>query len=176
MVRGFRLRGDRPSSGGVNWLLVFVPISLALEYVVYAPPALIFVAAIIGIVPLAEWIRRATEQLAESVGSAIGGLLNVTFGNAAELIIALFVLRAGQGEVVKAQITGAIIGNSLLGLGLAIVAGSIGRAQQSFSRERAGQLGSMLMMTMIALLIPALFDYTERGHIDPALAADLDER
>ncbi|HMC56563.1 MAG TPA: hypothetical protein VKH19_15410, partial [Gemmatimonadaceae bacterium] len=160
----------------MNWLLLFVPVSLALEYVVHAPPALIFVAAIVGIVPLAEWIRRATEQLAESVGSAIGGLLNVTFGNAAELIIALFVLRAGQADVVKAQITGAIIGNSLLGLGLAIVAGSLGRERQNFSRERAGQLGSMLMMTMIALLIPALFDYTERGHIDARLAADLDER
>jgi Ca2+:H+ antiporter len=160
----------------VNWLLVFVPISLALEYVVHAPPAWIFVAAIVGIIPLAEWIRRATEQLAESVGSAIGGLLNVTFGNAAELIIALFVLRAGHGDVVKAQITGAIIGNSLLGLGLAIVAGSMGRERQTFSRERAGQLGSMLMLTMIALLIPALFDYTERTHLDPRLAADLDER
>ena len=160
----------------VNWLLIFVPVSLALEHVIHAPPALIFATAIVGIIPLAEWIRRATEQLAESVGSAIGGLLNVTFGNAAELIIALFVLRAGQGDVVKAQITGAIIGNSLLGLGLAIVAGSFGRERQEFSRERAGQLGSMLMLTMIALLIPALFDYTERGHIDAGLAADLDER
>src|SRR4051812_20873513 len=128
----------------VNWLLVFIPIAVALEYVVHAPPAWIFATAIVGIIPLAEWIRRATEHLAESVGSAIGGLLNVTFGNAAELIIALFVLRAGHGDVVKAQITGAIIGNSLLGLGLAIVAGSIGRHHQSFSRQRAGQLGSML--------------------------------
>jgi len=160
----------------MNWLLLFVPLSLALEYVVHAPPVWIFVAAIIGIVPLAEWIRRATEQLAESVGSAIGGLLNVTFGNAAELIIALFVLRAGQGDVVKAQITGAIIGNSLLGLGLAIVAGSIGREHQTFSRHRAGQLGSMLMLTMIALLIPALFDYTERAHLDARATLQLDER
>ena len=160
----------------MNWLLAFVPISLALEYIVHAPPPWIFAAAIIGIIPLAEWIRRATEQLAESVGSAVGGLLNVTFGNAAELIIALFVLRAGHADVVKAQITGAIIGNSLFGLGLAIVAGSVGRERQTFSRERAGQLGSMLMLTMIALLIPALFDYTERDHLDPHLAASLDER
>ncbi|HJQ20524.1 MAG TPA: calcium/proton exchanger [Gemmatimonadaceae bacterium] len=160
----------------MNWLLLFVPISLALEYVVHAPPAWVFVSAIVGIVPLAEWIRRATEHLAASVGSAIGGLLNVTFGNAAELIIALFVLRAGHGDVVKAQITGAIIGNSLLGLGLAIVAGSIGREQQTFSRHRAGQLGSMLMLTMIALMIPALFDYTERAHLEPHLAMELDER
>ena len=73
----------------MNWLLLFVLISLVLEYVVHPPAPWIFVTAIIGIIPLAEWIRRATEQLAETAGSAIGGLLNVSFGNAAELIIAL---------------------------------------------------------------------------------------
>ena len=161
---------------GLNLLLLFVPISLVLEYVVHAPPAWIFLTAVVGIIPLAEWIRRATEQLATTVGSTIGGLLNVSFGNAAELIIALFILRAGQAHVVKAQITGAIIGNSLLGLGLAIVAGSIGRERQTFSRERAGQLGSMLMLAMIALIIPALFDYSERGHVSAAVADVLDER
>ena len=160
----------------LNLLLVFVPLSLVLEYVVHAPPGWVFITAIIGIIPLAEWIRRATEHLAATVGSAIGGLLNVSFGNAAELILALFVLHAGQGDVVKAQITGAIIGNSLLGLGLAIVAGSIGRDRQLFSRERSGQLGSMLILATIALLIPALFDYTERGHLPPAQADMLDER
>lgn len=159
----------------MNLLLLFVPIALVLEYLVDAPPPFVFAAAVISIIPLAEWIRRATEQLAATVGSAIGGLLNVSFGNAAELIIALFVLSGGHGQVVKAQITGAIIGNSLLGLGLAIVAGSWGRAQQTFSRERAGQLGSMLMLAMIALLIPALFDYTERGHVSAAEGARLDE-
>jgi len=157
-------------------LLGLIPVSLVLTYVVHASPVVQFFAAVAAIVPLAEWIRRATEQLAATVGSAIGGLLNVSFGNAAELIIALFVLSGGHGDVVKAQITGAIIGNSLLGLGLAIIAGSMGRERQTFSRERAGQLGSMLMLTMIALLIPALFDYTERGHLDARLAADLDER
>jgi len=160
----------------ISWLLVFVPISLALEYALHAPPAVIFGAAIIGIIPLAEWIRRATEQLAETVGSTVGGLLNVSFGNAAELIIALFVLSEGQAHVVKAQITGAIIGNSLLGLGLAIVFGSLGRDRQTFSRERAGQLGSMLMLAMIALLIPALFDVTERRHLTEPEARVLDER
>ena len=163
-------------SRAINWLLLFVPLSLVLEYLVHAQPAWIFAAAIIGIVPLAEWIRRATEELAETVGSAIGGLLNVSFGNAAELIIALFVLAEGQAHVVKAQITGAIIGNSLLGLGLAIVFGSWGRERQLFSRERAGQLGSLLMLTMIALLIPALFDLTERRHMTEPEALVLDER
>jgi Ca2+:H+ antiporter len=79
---------------------------------------------------LAEWIRKATEQMAAIAGPAIGGLFNVTFGNMAELILALFVLMAGHQAVVKGQITGAIIGNGLLGLGLAIVIGSIGRERQ----------------------------------------------
>ena len=161
----------------MNWLLLFVPISLALEYVVHAPAPWVFGTAIIGIIPLAEWIRRATEQLAATSGSAIGGLLNVSFGNAAELIIALFVLAGGHSEVVKAQITGAIIGNSLLGLGLAIVAGSLGQHQghQKFSRHNAGQLGSMLMLAMIALLIPALFDMNERTRVSAAETRILDE-
>jgi len=160
----------------MNFLLLFIPLSLILEHVVRAPAPWVFGAAIVGIIPLAEWIRRATEQLAATSGSAIGGLLNVSFGNAAELIIAFFVLRAGQGHVVKAQITGAIIGNSLLGLGLAIIAGSWGRERQTFSQQRAGQLASMLMLATIALLIPALFDYTERAHIGEAATAALDER
>ena len=161
---------------GLNALLLFVPVALVLEYFVHALPAWVFIAAVLGIVPLAEWIRRATEELAATVGSAIGGLLNVSFGNAAELIIAIFVLRTGHQGVVKAQITGAIIGNSLLGLGLAIVAGSIGRARQTFPRERAGQLGSLLVLAMIAILIPALFDWTERSHMTAAQAGSLDER
>lgn len=142
-------------------LLLLVPASLALAYLVHAPPLWIFAAAILAIVPLAEWIRRATEQIARVIGSAAGGLLNVTFGNAAELIIALFVLRAGHPDVVKAQITGSIIGNSLLGLGLAVVVGSWGRERQTFKREGAGLLGSLLILSVIALLVPALFDYTE---------------
>ena len=160
----------------LNLALLFIPISLVLEHVVHAPAPWIFLTAIVGIIPLAEWIRRATEQLAATSGAAIGGLLNVSFGNAAEFIIALFVLRIGQADVVKAQITGAIIGNSLLGLGLAIVAGSLGRARQKFSRESAGQLGNMLMLSMIALLVPALFDWTERSRVGPAEAQTLDER
>src|SRR5262245_4768687 len=94
-------------------LLVLVPVSIALHYL-HASELLVFLTAALAIVPLAEWIRRATEQLAEHAGSAIGGLVNVTFGNAAELILALFVLSSGNTEVVKATITGSIIGNSLL--------------------------------------------------------------
>ena len=155
-------------------LLLLVPASLALEYLVHASPLWVFAASVLAIVPLAEWIRRATEQLARVAGSAIGGLLNVTFGNVAELVIALFVLRAGHADVVKAQITGSIIGNSLLGLGLAIVAGSWGRERQTFPREKASLLSSLFMLSVIALLVPAMFDYAERSAHNPATQS-LDE-
>lgn len=159
----------------LNALLVLVPLSLGLSFW-HAPTTVVFATSAFAIVPLAEWIRRATEQLAARVGSAIGGLVNVTFGNAAELILALFVLAAGNPTVVKATITGSIIGNSLLGLGLAILAGSRGRTHQTFKRERAGLLGSLLILSVIALMIPALFDYTERG-LSPGHNPDvLDER
>lgn len=155
-------------------LLLLVPISLALEYIFHAPPIFVFITSILAIVPLAEWIRRATEQLANLAGPAIGGLLNVSFGNAAELILALFVLQAGKIDVVKGQITGSIIGNSLFGLGLAVVVGTWGREDLTFKRERAGLLSSLLILATIALLLPALFDYTERGN-GVANAAALDE-
>jgi Ca2+:H+ antiporter len=156
-------------------LLLFVPLSLALSYFFHAGPMWVFGSAILGIVPLAEWIRRATEQLAKRAGPAIGGLLNVTFGNTAELILALFVLASGHPNVVKGQITGSIIGNSLLGLGLCAVVAGWGRARQSFPRERAGILSSLLILSTIALLLPALFDYTERGLYKSPDPGGLDE-
>jgi Ca2+:H+ antiporter len=157
-------------------LLLLVPISVALAVIDAVPRALVFLVAILAIIPLAEWVRRSTEHVAARAGSAIGGLLNVSFGNAPELIIALFVLRAGHIAVVKAQITGSLIGNSLLGLGLAIVAGSFGRERQHFNRERAGLLSSLLILVTIAVLLPAMFDYTERGVLRAPNTAALDER
>ncbi len=157
-------------------MLLLIPISVILEYVFHAPPIWIFITAVLAIVPLAEWIRKSTEQLADRVGSAIGGLLNVTFGNVAELILALFVLYSGHVNVVKAQITGAIIGNSLLGLGLAIVVGSFGRSEQRFNRATAGRLSSLLLLSVVALMVPALFDITERGTSGELNAAIQDER
>lgn len=159
-------------------LLLLVPISLLLEYVVHAGPVWIFATATLAIVPLADLIRQSTVQLAQRAGPAIGGLLNVTFGNVAELVLAIFVLMAGRGSVVKAQLTGSIIGNSLLGLGLAILVGSWGREKQSFKQERAGLLASLLILSVVAFLLPALFDYTERGvsagpnrgHLDELLS------
>ena len=156
-------------------LLLLVPISVVLALVESVPRALVFGTALLAIVPLAEWVRRSTEHVAARAGSAIGGLLNVSFGNAPELILALFVLRAGEVAVVKAQITGSLIGNSLLGLGMAIVAGSFGRERQHFNRERAGLLSSLLIIVTIAILLPALFDYTERGVLRDPNSAALDE-
>ncbi|MEO5930641.1 MAG: calcium/proton exchanger [Candidatus Kapaibacterium sp.] len=154
-----------------TYLLIFIPISIVLD-IAGAPPLWVFITAAAAIIPLAEWMRRATEHIASRAGSAIGGLLNITFGNAAELILAIFVLKTGNTAVVKATITGSIVGNSLLGLGLAIVAGSWGRHKQSFPRERAGLLGSLLILSVIGLLLPALFDYTERNIAPTGHAGD----
>ena len=159
-----------------RWLLLLIPISLALRYFFDFPPLVVFTAAILAIVPLAEWIRRATEQLAHKLGSTIGGLLNVTFGNMAEMLLAVFVLLDGKMTVVKGQITGSIIGNSLLGLGLAVVVGTWGRDKQTFNKESAGRLSSLLILSVIALLLPALFNYTERGFANQATASALDEK
>ncbi|HEX4469909.1 MAG TPA: calcium/proton exchanger [Gemmatimonadaceae bacterium] len=156
-------------------LLVLVPVSLALSVFGSVPRVVVFLSALLAIIPLAEWVRRATEQVAARAGSAIGGLMNVSFGNAPELILALFVLNAGHVDVVKAQITGSLIGNSLLGLGLAVVAGSFRSDVQKFNRERAGLLSSLLILVTIAVLLPALFDYTERGVLRNPNSAVLDE-
>lgn len=157
-------------------LLVLVPVALAAHFLLDAGPLWTFAGGIIAIVPLAEWIRRGTEQVAHRAGSAVGGLLNATFGNTAELVLAIFVLLAGQANVVKAQIIGSIIGNGLLGFGLAIAIGTWGKRELRFKRERAGLLASLLMLVVIALLLPALFDYTERGVFASAQARSLDDK
>ena len=151
--------------------LLLIPASVLLRYALHAPAGWVFVFGILAILPLAEYTRQATEQAAHTAGGAIGGLLNVTFGNATELIIAIFVLRAGAVEVVKAQIVGSIIGNSLLGLGMAIIVGSVGRERQEFRKERASLLSSLLILCVIALLLPALFDFTVRRQASAAAAA-----
>lgn len=145
------------------WLLLLVPATAGASVLTGATSIWTFTSATLAVVPLAEWIRRATDHLARRAGPAIGGLLNVSFGNTVELVLALFVLAAGKTDVVKAQLTGSIIGNSLLGLGLAILVGSLGRDKQTFKRERAGQLASLLVLSMIGLTLPALFDVVVRG-------------
>ena len=153
------------------WMLaatVVVPVAIALRYLVAAPPLAVFIVGGLAIAVLAEWMRRATEQVAVHAGPAIGGLLNVSFGSAAELILALFVVAAGHADVVRAQLTGSIIGTSLLGLGLACFVGGLKRERQSFSRARAGLQSSLLLIVVLALLLPAVLDRADVARAVPA--------
>jgi Ca2+:H+ antiporter len=143
-----------------NWLLlllIFFPIALLLEYVFHAGALWVFLASSATIIPLAALMGRATEQLAERLGEGVGGLLNATFGNAAELIIAIVALRAGLFDLVKASITGSIIGNLLLVLGAAVFFGGIRHGTQRFSRQVAGANAALLVLAAIGLFVPAIF-------------------
>lgn len=120
-------------------------------------PTALFIVSCLAIIPLAGWMGRATEHLAEHLGQGVGGLLNATFGNAAELIIALFALSKGLTGVVKASITGSIIGNILLVLGLSFFAGGVKYAKQQFNRTAASISATALTLAAIALLIPTVF-------------------
>ena len=146
----------------LNWLLVAVPVAAILEFT-HSRPIAIFIASAIAIIPLAGWMGRATEHLASKLGEGIGGLLNATFGNAAELIIAIMALRRGLFDVVKASITGSIIGNILLVLGLSILAGGVKYTHQKFNTPAAMLGSTMLALSAIGLLLPAVFHYLAGG-------------
>lgn len=141
----------------INWLFVFVPIAAGLEVLAPDRYLLIFMASSFAIVPLAAWMGRATEQLAERLGEGVGGLLNATFGNAAELIIALVALHAGLYDVVKASIAGSIVGNILLVLGAAMLAGGLRHPEQHFNPAGARSQATMLTLAAIALILPAAY-------------------
>jgi len=152
-------------------LTPLIPVAVVLE-LLGAPATAVFAASALGIVPTAALMGRATEELAARSGPGIGGLLNVTFGNAPELIIALFALSKGLQEVVKASIVGSIIGNMLLVLGAAMLAGGIGRQKQQFSRTSAGIQTTMLMLAGGALIMPAIFELVEgKGLPQPGAEA-----
>jgi Ca2+:H+ antiporter len=145
----------------MNWLLVFVPVALALRFIPeIANSTALFICSAIAIVPVAGWIGRATEELAARVGEALGGLLNATFGNAAELIIAGIALSKGLTGVVKASITGSIIGNILLVLGLSALCGGIKHKEQIFNKSGARTSVISLSLAAIALIIPTVFHLT----------------
>ena len=147
-------------SGTPRWrlvLLVAVPVSIVLGYVLHAPAVWIFITACLGVLPLAGYMGEATEHLAHRTGPTVGGLLNATFGNAAELIIALVALRAGLVDLVKASITGSILGNLLLIMGLALIAGGLNRSELRFNRTSAGMSSGMLTLAVVALAFPALY-------------------
>ncbi len=141
-------------------LAPLIPVAVALD-LLGAPATAVFATSALGIVPTAALMGRATEELAARSGPGIGGLLNVTFGNAPELIIALFALGQGLQEVVKASIVGSIVGNMLLVLGAAMLAGGIGREKQHFNRVSASIQTTMLMLAGAALIMPAIFELVE---------------
>lgn len=143
--------------GWLRMLLVFIPIT-GLAELLHAPAIATFVLASVAIIPLAGLVGEATEALAEHLGPGIGGLLNATFGNAAELIIALFALSRGLDGVVKASITGSVIGNLLLVLGASLLAGGIRYPIQRFNRTAAGTGASLMVLASFGMLIPAIFD------------------
>ena len=140
----------------LNWLLVLIPVAIGLE-LAEADPLYIFIASAGAIIPLAGWMGRSTEWISEHLGPGIGGLLNATFGNAAELIIAVMALRAGLHDVVKASITGSIIGNILLVLGLAILCGGAKFPELRFNRTAASLSTTLLALSAVALIMPAMF-------------------
>ncbi len=140
-------------------LLVFIPIAFVVKFM-HLSELWLFITAAAAIIPLAKILGHATEELAMRVGSGIGGLLNATFGNAVEMIIAFFALQAGLYDVVKASITGSIIGNVLFVLGLAIYLGGLGREKQTFNRTAAGVSASQMTLAAAGLFIPAAFAIT----------------
>jgi len=145
--------------GALRWLLIALPVSWLLA-ALHASPLVVFAVTGLGVVPLAAAMGAATEALAHRTGPAAGGLLMATFGNAAELILAVAALKAGLTDLVKASITGSILGNLLLILGLALVAGGLKQPTLTFNRTAAGMGGAMLLLALMGLVMPALFAVT----------------
>ena len=154
-------RSLRPS---INWLLVFIPVSLIAE--VTHQPLPTFITAALAIIPLAGLIGRATDQLAIRVGPQLGGLLNATFGNLTELIVAVLLIAAGNFEVVKASLIGSIVGHLLLVLGLSLLVGGLRCGEQAFSARAAGVHTGSLVLAVAGLGVPALLVATS-----PSLSA-----
>ena len=159
-VRRFLLSGD-----GWPYLLVpFIPIAIVLE-LTPAEATIIFAASALGVIPTAALMGKATDQLAARSGPGIGGFLNVTFGNAPELIIAFFALQEGLQEVVKASLIGSILGNILLVMGAAMLVGGLKYKTQTFDRTAASTQAGMLLLAVVALVLPAVFQLVEGGGL-----------
>lgn len=142
----------------INWLFVFIPITLALEHAGTVPAPVVFFSAAIAIVPIARLIVLATEHLSTRTGDAVGGLLNATFGNAPELIIALVALRAGLFDMVRASIIGAILANLLLALGVSFLLGGLRFRNQKYNPVAARVYSTMMLIAVISLIVPSAFN------------------
>jgi Ca2+:H+ antiporter len=149
----------------VFFLGIFIPVAIGLELAHVDSPVLVFGAAALGVIPCAAVMGEATEAIAARTGPGIGGLLNVTFGNAPELIIAFFALLEGLQEVVKASIVGSIIGNVLLVMGAAMFVGGLPRDKQTFSQTAAHAQSAMLTLALAALIFPAIFQLIHGGGL-----------
>ncbi len=168
----------------MNWLrlmLVFIPLAFVAEFLLHNP-LLIFVFSCLALIPLSGLLGEATEELAIHTGPQIGGLLNATLGNAAELIIAIVALSQGRIDLVKASLTGSIIGNLLLILGASLLLGGLRHGLQKFNIRTAGVSAAMMTLAIIGLLVPTLFEILREAQTnsvdvfdttvdDPALAA-----
>ncbi|HEY8760054.1 MAG TPA: calcium/proton exchanger [Candidatus Dormibacteraeota bacterium] len=141
-------------SPSVDWLLVFLPVSLAFELA--AQPAAVFVTAALAIVPLAGLIGRTTEHVAARLGPRVGGLLNATLGNVTELIVCVLLITVGNFAIVKASLIGSILGNLLLVLGISFAAGGVRHAEQHFNQRAAGVHSTSLLLAVAGLVMPAL--------------------
>lgn len=152
-------RSPSPLKPRLEWLLVLIPVSLVADFVLEAH-VLAFLTAAGAILPLAGIIGRSTEELAAHAGPRMGGFLNATFGNAAELIISIFLVLDDEIEIVKASLTGSILGNLLLVLGLAFFVGGLRHREQTYNAQAAGVHSTSLVLALIGLLMPALFVLT----------------
>ena len=154
----------------LHHLLIFIPIAIALDRM-HASPIVVFVASALAIVPLAGLMGDATDALVEYIGPTWGGLLNASLGNAPEIIISLFALHRGLVSIVKASITGAIVGNLLFGLGVAMVVGGLKNGVQTFDQRHARTGGALLTLAAFGLIIPAVFHFSS---VDATRAISLD--
>jgi Ca2+:H+ antiporter len=145
----------------LRWFLVFVPLALAAEWLLHSP-MLAFVFSCLGLLPVAGLLGEATEELSHHTGERVGGLLNATLGNAAELIITVVALRAGKVELVKASIIGSILGNLLLILGLSLLVGGLKNGLQRFDPRAAGTASTMMFLSVIGMLIPTFFEVVHK--------------
>ncbi|MBI3796672.1 MAG: calcium/proton exchanger [Deltaproteobacteria bacterium] len=154
----------------MNWLLVFIPISFALDKL-GADPTIVFLASAAAIVPLASLMEKATEVLAHYLGPTYGGMLSATMGNAPELIIGISALRNGLIEVLKGSIAGSVLGTLLFGMGMTIVAGGLKKPVQTFDQQMVSVNSSLLMLATFGLIIPAVFHFS--GKSDQELSLEI---
>ncbi len=141
----------------MNWLLLFIPLTVALEHLGHVSAPVLFFMAAVAIIPIAALIVRATEQIATRTGDAVGGLLNATFGNAPELIIALVALKAGYLDMVRASLVGAILANLLLALGVAFLTGGLRFHDQRFNPTAARAYSTMMFLAAVSMTVPSAF-------------------